>query len=578
MKKLLLSALLLLPLSILSQELDKEYLESLPEGVREDLTSSIKAKTDLEKPVYRKASSMIDKEEEEFKTGLFGEDFFDTMQSSFMPTNEPNFDGSYVLDFGDVIQVQLIGQEDFIEEFSIKRDGSINVPEIGKIALAGKSLNEAASFIKAKVTSAYIGTEAFVSLTNIRDIQVLIVGNAFNPGIYTLNGNSNMIHAITMAGGVDKNGSYREIQHIRDDKIINTFDLYDTFIFGKSPSSIRLRSGDSILVKPTLKTISILSGVKRPGLYEVRDNETFMDVINFANGISSDADLEYIQLQRLSNNNIDIQKISLEDLSLKVPQNNDSLIIREYIYGDVLLTGSVKVPGKYKIRKGDTLRDLIIRSGGYDEFAYPFGGFLNNRKSLAINKEAKIRLYNQFLRNLVKNTGPASDDNSSSLPLILEQLRNTPDTGRVIAEFDIEYLKANPGYDTYLEDGDEIVIPSISQQVYIYGEVSNSGAVRYEPNKDANFYLDSAGGILETGEGQSLFVVQPNGKTERLNISSKRILNLTSRNTEILIYPGSIIFVPRSSDFVSSTQIASIWAPIISSLALSLASISSLNN
>ena len=77
---------------------------------------------------------MIDKEEEEkqFKTGLFGEDFFDTMQSSFMPTNEPNFDGSYVLDFGDVIQVQLIGQEDFIEEFSIKRDGSINVPEIGK--------------------------------------------------------------------------------------------------------------------------------------------------------------------------------------------------------------------------------------------------------------------------------------------------------------------------------------------------------------------------------------------------------------------------------------------------------------
>ena len=447
-----------------------------------------------------------------------------------------------------------------------------------KIALAGKSLNEAASFIKAKVTSAYIGTEAFVSLTNIRDIQVLIVGNAFNPGIYTLNGNSNMIHAITMAGGVDKNGSYREIQHIRDDKIINTFDLYDTFIFGKSASSIRLRSGDSILVKPTLKTVSILSGVKRPGLYEVRDNETFMDVINFANGISSDADLEYIQLQRLSNNNIDIQKISLEDLSSKTPQNNDSLIIREYIYGDVLLTGSVKVPGKYKIRKGDTLRDLIIRSGGYDDFAYPFGGFLNNRKSLEINKEAKIRLYNQFLRNLVKNSGAASDDNSSSLPLILEQLRNTPDTGRVIAEFDIEYLKANPRYDTFLEDGDEIVIPSISQQVYIYGEVSNSGAVRYEPNKDANFYLDSAGGILETGEEQSLFVVQPNGKTERLNISSKRFRNLTSRNTEILIYPGSIIFVPRSSDFVSSTQVASIWAPIISSLALSLASISSLNN
>ena len=126
-----------------------------------------------------------------------------------MPINEPNLDGSYILDFGDVLEIQLIGQNDSIEEYELKRDGTINIPDIGKVSLAGLSLNDASSLIKAKVDKAYIGTQAFITLKNIRDITVLISGNAFNPGIYTLNGNSNMLHAISMAGGVSDIGSYR---------------------------------------------------------------------------------------------------------------------------------------------------------------------------------------------------------------------------------------------------------------------------------------------------------------------------------------------------------------------------------
>mgnify|MGYP003329824917 CR=1 FL=1 len=290
MKKLLI-IFASITLLVSSQEIDQAYLESLPEDVRDDVLNKIDQREEIEKPVYRRASTKIDKTES--KTGVFGESFFDTMQTTFMPVNEPNMDASYILDFGDEIQVQLIGQEDSIESHTINRDGSINMAEIGKIVLAGLSLADASSFIKAKVDNAYIGTQAFVSLVRIRDINVLIAGNAFNPGVYTLSGNANMLHALNMAGGINEYGSYRNISLVRDGKIINTLDIYDVLINGNLKFNERLRSGDSIVVQRVGTSLSILSGVNRPSKYELKEDENLYDLINYANGLNTDACLLY---------------------------------------------------------------------------------------------------------------------------------------------------------------------------------------------------------------------------------------------------------------------------------------------
>ena len=232
MKKITLLAFIFFPLIVIAQDLDKEFLSTLPEDIREDVQKTVKAKKDTEEPVYRSASTFIDKEEEEDDddditiSQLFGSDFFDVMQSSFMPINEPNLDPSYILDFGDVLEVQLIGQEDSIEEHVISRDGSININEIGKIFVSGLSLESASSLIKAKINEAYIGTQVYISLKNVRDINILVVGNAYNPGIYTLNGNANMLHALSMAGGVNEYGSYRDISLVRNGEVIDNLDIY----------------------------------------------------------------------------------------------------------------------------------------------------------------------------------------------------------------------------------------------------------------------------------------------------------------------------------------------------------------
>ena len=110
------------------------------------------------------------------------------------------------------------------------------------------SLGEASSLIKTKINSTYIGTNAFISLSEIRDVNVLVTGNSQNPGIYTFTGNSNILHAISAAGGVSEFGSYREINLIRNNKVIESLDVYDLLINGQYNLKKRLRSGDVVFV------------------------------------------------------------------------------------------------------------------------------------------------------------------------------------------------------------------------------------------------------------------------------------------------------------------------------------------
>jgi protein involved in polysaccharide export with SLBB domain len=573
MKKILLSALLIASTTAYSQELDEAYLASLPEDVREDIQDKMAEREVKDAPAYRRPSSMVNKPAEE--STRFGAQIFDMMQTSFMPINEPNFDSSYVLDFGDTLEIQLIGQKNSIDELSVKRDGSINIPEIGKIFVAGLSLEATNSLIKNKISNAYIGIEAFVSLVNIRDIQVLITGNAYNPGIYTLNGNSNLLHALSMAGGIDEKGSYRQIDLIRDNNVISSTDLYDIFIHGKSGFGQRLRSGDSILIRPVNNLVSISGAVKRSGTFELKPSETFFDLFNYGNGFSDSADKDTLRIERLDGESNRFIKVSdVNSLSSIKIAPGDGLNVRAYERKSVSITGAVNTPGTYTISRGETLRSLIEKAEGYKDDAYPFAGILNNKKTLSVNQEAVDKLYTSFVQKLITK-GDALFA-SESLPFILAELKKSNISGRVRAEFDIDLIKALPMLDTTLDDGDEIIIPTLTQQVYIYGEVNNPGAIRYKPGQTVNSYLINSGGQLKSADGENIFVIHPNGEINR--IGNARLSFLNNRSNDVLIYPGSVIYIPRKVLTRDPAMIASIWAPIVSALALSLTSLSVLDS
>ena len=502
--------------------------------------------------------------------------FFDTIQTSFMPINEPNLDSSYVLDFGDVLEIQLIGQNDSISSYTVSRDGSINLPDIGKVSLSGLSLDDASSLIKAKVSNAFIGTEAYISLKNVRDISILIAGNAFNPGIYTLNGNSNILHALSMAGGLSDIGSYRKIDHIRNGNIVQSLDLYDVLINGNYKQSSGLRSGDSIVVNSVGATVSVESGFTRRAIFELKNNETFQDIFQYAAGFSKNSDLDNIIVKRIDKGKSDVINLTLEELRKFKFKDSDAIFIREYKINTINMIGAVINPGTYKFAEGTTLSEAIITAGGYSDSAYPFGGYLENKDALRINNESKERLYDSFIDNLVSNASVGGGE-SSNIGLLLDQIKNAKSTGRLIAEFDLDLIANDSSLDTLISDGDIIIIPNITQQVFIQGKVSNPGAIRYSPGKDLNYYIKKAGGTLDSSDLDNIFVVYPNGETINLS-NNARLTSIFSDNENLLLYPGSIIYIPQSTDFTTSLQAASIWAPIISSVALSLTSLSVLNN
>ena len=226
----------------------------------------------------------------------------------------------------------------------------------------------------------------------------------------------------------------------------------------------------------------------RPAIYELKENENFNDLLKFANGFSKNNDFDNIIVKRVASGNSSLIKLKVDDLYSFKFHDNDSIFIREFKIDTVRIEGSVKNPGTYKFSRGTTLSEAILSAGGYDSSGYAFGGYLENKKALQVNKSSKERLYQAFILNLITNGLSSQADSSGAKELIL-LLNQSESTGRISAEFDLDIIANDPSLETILEDGDRLIIPQITQQIYIQGEVANPGAKRYEPGMDLNYYL-----------------------------------------------------------------------------------------
>jgi protein involved in polysaccharide export with SLBB domain len=561
----------------ISQEFNEDYLQSLPKEVREDVLKRVDSKSESEKPIYRNPSSELQKKVA--STDIFGKKFFTTYQSTFMPINEPNFDANYILDYGDVLKIQLIGQKDLIDNYEISRDGSVNLPDIGQIYLSGNTLKEAILIIKANITRAYIGTDVFVSLESVRDVNVIVSGNVFNPGIYTLSGNSNPIHALVMAGGVDEFGSYRDIKVKRGNKVIHTIDVYDFLINGRSETYHRLQSGDLVFVEKAQKHVLVQGGVNRPMTYELKGDENLDKAIYYANGYSALADTNNISISRLNSGSIDLINLGPDDsLSNYQANDKDILNVKTFKYINVSINGSIENPGEYTIEPGQGILHLVNRAGGYSKNAYPFGGILLNKKALAINAEANKNLYENLLDVIIDVSSKNPEADNSSLLQLASLVSESESNGRIQTEFDLNKLLQDSSEDIILQNDDEIFIPEKINHIYVYGEISNQGTIRFKENEDINYYINKKGGLLDSADSKSIYVLLPNGNTFRLN-QRKRIFSNNISVSSQELYPGSIIFIPREfDDSYIRRQSIQAYVGILGNLGISLASLSVLKD
>ena len=569
---------------LLAQELDEKYLESLPEEMRKDILDQANKRDDLEKPVYRNDTSQLNKlnqqdiDRDQADRKIFGDDFFSTYQSTYMPVNEPNFDSEYILDYGDVLKIQLIGLKNNIDSYKILRDGSINIPDIGNINLSGLSLSQAVSYIQSKVESLYIGTQAYTAIENMRDINVLVSGNAFNPGIYTMSGNSNPLHALVIAGGINDFGSFRDIKVKRNNKIIQTIDVYEYLIFGNAQKHIRLQSGDLIFVEKRNNLVTVDGAVKRPMIYELKTSETLDKAIMFANGIDVDADLDSITLDRIVGGKVTRASVkSVNELEKVTSIHKDVVNIRRFKFRNVSITGSVNNPGSYLMNEGETVYDLITKAGGYSKNAYPFGGVFINQSAKEVNQLANEKLYRDMLTLIMNQSSASPETDLTPLISLATDLKDTEVSGRIQVELDLLKLESEPSLNTILQDKDQIIIPELVNHIYIFGEISNQGTVLYDTDKDINYYINKQGGYLASADQDAIYVLLPNGESVRLE--GRKNLFMNYKDVDITIYPGSIIFVPRklNSEYIRRQSLQA-YSTILGNLGVSVASLAVLKD
>jgi protein involved in polysaccharide export with SLBB domain len=327
---------------------------SSPVSVQEQINQSLPVKRGLtpfdndQDTDFAYLKQMLEAAEEK-KLKRFGVDTFATEPTAFsVPYNSP-ISQNYILGSGDALTVHLFGKENQTLELTVDRSGQINFPSIGPITIAGLPFKEARALISNTIQSKKIGVQTSVTLGEIRNIEVTVVGDSFKPGKYLVNAMSTITHALYASGGVSDTGSLRDIRLLRDGQLIAQFDAYQLLLKGGATSDVTLEDGDVIFIAPIKALVSVDGEVVRPAIYEVTPQTSVSDLIAMAGGYSGEADQGHLTIERRSSAQL------FETLSFS---KNDNLRKQRLKNGDVLSVGKIeKHDANYITVTGNAVRD-----------------------------------------------------------------------------------------------------------------------------------------------------------------------------------------------------------------------------
>jgi len=293
----------------------------------------------------------------------FGYDLFAGEPTTFMPNENAAVPDTYLVGRGDQLLINFYGKESASYEVIVDREGRINIPDLSPVQVAGLTFAEVKELIKVKVEQEIIGVKAFVSLGKLRSIRILVLGEAYKPGSYSVSSLTTVSHALFVSGGVSDIASLRNIQVKRGGKVVTNFDLYDLLIRGDSSNDIILKPGDVVFIPSVGEQVTVDGLVKRPAIFELKKGETAEQLLKMAGGIKPNAYAKSVIVERFNNQHKEVLSVDFSKEQVNyIPQDGDRIrfsAIGEQYQTSISLIGAVVRPGNYQWYKGKRISDIL---------------------------------------------------------------------------------------------------------------------------------------------------------------------------------------------------------------------------
>ncbi len=299
---------------------------------------------------------------------VYGSDLFKEVPDTFAPVERIPVGPDYTIGPGDEILIRTWGQISQNLHLTVDRTGSIFIPQVGEVHVAGLQFGQLQDFVKSHYAYVFRNFDLNVNLGQLRSIQVFLTGEAQRPGSYTISSLSTLVNAIFACGGPTIAGSLRHIQLRRGAALVSDFDLYDLLLRGDKSKDVPLQSGDVIYFPPARARVAVVGSVQVPAIYELRDKETVAQALALAGGVSSVADHSSLEIERTErepggNSSRVAMDVAMDSAGLALPLDNGDLVrVRERAPSfakTVTLRGNVAEPGRFAWRAGMRIRDLI---------------------------------------------------------------------------------------------------------------------------------------------------------------------------------------------------------------------------
>jgi len=462
----------------------------------------------------------------------FGAEVFEngTRDSQLIPMDLPA-GPDYVVGPGDGLSIDLWGGVTQRIYRVVDREGRVSLPEVGPLLVSGKSLADVQESLQQILRLQFRKVSADVSLARLRTIRVYAVGDIAKPGAYDISSLSTPLNALFAAGGPTQKGSLRSAKHFRGNQLIETVDLYDLLLHGVKTDLKRLENGDTVLLPPIGPQVTVEGMVRRPAIYELKDEKNLASILELAGGLLPTAALRHIEVQRL----VAHEKQTM--LSLGIPEaESDSEITKKlasfeihdgdrirvfpiapYNQDVVYLEGHVARPGRYSYRADMRVTDVI--ASYKDLLPEPAGQYAEI-----------IRLNPPDFHPSVQSFALADALANPSQAPVLQAM----DTVRIFSRFDFE----NP--------------PTVS----VWGEVREPGTY---PTSGQIFLSDAvhlAGGLAPDAktDNAQVFRYLPDGRTKIFSVSLSQAIE-GDPTANILLLPRDRLLIHRSPDAVEPASV-----------------------